>query len=66
MCGVIILISLLLAVLDFRVRVQMKAKSKNIVLASLAFDDQGKVLVKPDGTIPMQIMQAEPGQVSFR
>ncbi len=59
MCGAIILISILLAIADYRTRVQMKAKAKNIVLASVAFDDNGKILVKPDGTIPMQIMQTD-------
>lgn len=59
MCGVIIFVSLLLAALDLRTRIQMKATSKNIVLASVTFDDSGKILVKPDGTIPMQIMQTD-------
>ena len=59
MCAAIIVLSLLLAILDFRTRVQMKAKAKNIVLASVAFDENGKILVKPDGTIPMQIMQTD-------
>lgn len=64
MCGVIIALSLLLAILDYRTRAQIKAKAKHIVLASVTFDEQGKILVKSDGSIPMQILQTESDEVS--
>jgi hypothetical protein len=59
MCGVIILIAIILALIDYRTRRDLKAKAKQVVLASVAFDEHGKILVKADGTIPMQVMQVD-------
>jgi hypothetical protein len=59
MCGAIVLLSIILALIDLRTRRDLKAKSKQVVLASVAFDEQGKILVKSDGTIPMQVLQVD-------
>ena len=66
MCGVIILISLGLAFGDFSTRRDMRKKARKIVVASACFDEEGKILVKGDGTIPMQIIETEADLVVSR
>ncbi|ORY35531.1 hypothetical protein BCR39DRAFT_510436 [Naematelia encephala] len=57
MCAVIIIISIGLAVVDILTRRNMREKARHIVVAEAIFDDFGKILVKHDGTIPMQIIE---------
>ena len=59
MCGVIILISLGMAFADYVTRRDMRNKARNIVVASACFSEDGRILVKNDGTIPMQIIETE-------
>lgn len=59
MCGCIILLSIALAALDYLIRRDIRDKARHIVVASAAFDQTGKLLVRHDGTIPMQIIQTD-------
>ncbi|WRT68429.1 uncharacterized protein IL334_005405 [Kwoniella shivajii] len=59
MCGVIVVFCFAVALLDARTRRDIRNKARNIVIASAAFDKTGKLLVKNDGTIPMQIIQTD-------
>ncbi|OCF39031.1 hypothetical protein I317_07168 [Kwoniella heveanensis CBS 569] len=59
MCGVIVLLCFALAFYDAMTRRQIRNKARNIVIASAAFDKTGKLLVKNDGTIPMQVIQTD-------
>lgn len=59
MCGAIILLSFGLAFADWLTRRDMRNKARNIVLASACFTEDGKILVKSDGTIPMQVIQTD-------
>lgn len=59
MCGCIILLSVIIAVTDYLIRRDIRKKARHIVVASAAFDPSGKLLVRHDGTIPMQIIQTD-------
>lgn len=59
MCGAIILLALGMAFADWVTRRDMRKKARNIVLASACFTEDGRILVKNDGTIPMQVIQTE-------
>ncbi|WVR07510.1 hypothetical protein IAU60_004552 [Kwoniella sp. DSM 27419] len=59
MCGVIVLLCFAMAFIDAVTRQQIRNKARNIVIASAAFDKTGKLLVKNDGTIPMQVIQTD-------
>ncbi|WVQ68033.1 uncharacterized protein L199_006239 [Kwoniella botswanensis] len=59
MCGVIVLLCFVIAFLDAMTKRQIRNKARNIVIASAAFDKTGKLLVKNDGTIPMQVIQTD-------
>lgn len=59
MCGVIIVIALVLAFADLLTRRDMRNKARHIVVASATFSEDGKILVKHDGTIPMQAIETE-------
>ncbi|KAK8854768.1 hypothetical protein IAR55_003507 [Kwoniella newhampshirensis] len=59
MCGVIVLICFAIAFYDAMTRRQIRNKARNIVIASASFDKTGKLLVKNDGTIPMQVIQTD-------
>ncbi|KAL7422485.1 hypothetical protein Q5752_003133 [Cryptotrichosporon argae] len=59
MCGCIIVLSLAIAIFDFFIRRDIRNKARHIVVASAAFDSTGKLLVRNDGTIPMQIIQTD-------
>ncbi|ODN78712.1 hypothetical protein L202_04283 [Cryptococcus amylolentus CBS 6039] len=59
MCGVILLICFLVALLDVLTRRSIRNKARNIVVASASFDKTGKLLVKNDGTIPMQVISTD-------
>lgn len=59
MCGAIVL----LAVGFFAYNALRKQKSnkvaRQIIIASAAFDEYGRILVKPDGTLPMQVIETD-------
>lgn len=55
----IILLSLGMAFADYMTRRDMRQKARNIVIASACFTEDGRILVKSDGTIPMQAIQTE-------
>ncbi len=59
MCGVIIAISIAFAVVDLMIRRDIRNKARHIVIASAAFDSHGRLLVKNDGTIPMQVIETD-------
>lgn len=59
MCACIIVLSIGIAVADFFIRRDIRKKARHIVVASAAFDQTGKLLVRHDGTIPMQIIQTD-------
>jgi uncharacterized membrane protein YqiK len=59
MCIVIIVASILYAVYDWWARREIRKQARNIVIASAAFDKTGKLLVKNDGTLPMQVIQTD-------
>lgn len=59
LCGVIIILSIVAAILDALTRREMRNRARHIVVASATFDEFGKILVKHDGTIPMQMIETE-------
>jgi hypothetical protein len=59
MCAVIIVIAVALAFSDLLTRRDMRDKARHIVIASATFADDGRILVKHDGTIPMQAIETE-------
>ena len=59
MCAVIVIISVTLVLLDFLARREIRKKARHIVVASAAFSEDGKILVRNDGTIPMQMIETE-------
>jgi len=59
MCGVIIIVAIALAFADLLTRRDMREKARHIVVASATFAEDGKILVKHDGTIPMQAIETE-------
>ena len=59
MCIVIIVASIAFAIFDWWTRRNIRKKARNIVIASAAFDKTGKLLVKNDGTLPMQVIQTD-------
>ncbi|KAK4688817.1 hypothetical protein P7C73_g1293, partial [Tremellales sp. Uapishka_1] len=59
MCGCILVFAVMAAILDLFIRREIRDKARQIVIASAAFDKSGKLLVKNDGTIPMQVIQTD-------
>lgn len=59
MCFVIILFSIFIAVSDMLIVRDARRKSKKVVLCSATFDKQGRLLVKPDGTMPLMIIETD-------
>ncbi|GMK59234.1 hypothetical protein CspeluHIS016_0702490 [Cutaneotrichosporon spelunceum] len=59
MCACIIALSAGIAIVDYLIRRDIRNKARHIVVASAAFDPTGKLLVRHDGTIPMQIIQTD-------
>lgn len=58
MCGVIVLLSIGFAIWDYLNERQIRQQARKIVVASAAFDKQGRLLVRPDGTLPMKIIES--------
>jgi hypothetical protein len=59
MCGVIVLISIGFAVWDYLSERDIRSKARKIVIASAAFDKQGRLLVRPDGHLPMHVIESQ-------
>ena len=59
MCLVIIVLSIALAVSDLLVKRKTQKDSRQIVVASAAFDKFGRVLVKLNGSLPFQVIETE-------
>lgn len=59
MCGVILLLSVAFAFADLLSRREIRKKARHIVVASATFAEDGRILVKHDGTIPMQMIETE-------
>ncbi|EST07067.1 hypothetical protein PSEUBRA_003524 [Kalmanozyma brasiliensis GHG001] len=59
MCFVIICLSIFIGVSDMLVVRDARRKSKKVVLCSATFDKQGRLLVKPDGTMPLMIIETD-------
>lgn len=56
MCAALCLLSAGFAVHDIMLRKSGRLGSQQLVVASAAFTRDGKILVKPDGNIPLQVM----------
>lgn len=56
MCIALCLLSAALAFYDSIVLKSGRLSGQQLVVASASFTHDGKILVKPDGTIPMQVM----------
>ena len=59
MCAFIVILAIVLALLDLAARREIRRKARHIVVASAAFAEDGKILVKHDGTIPMQMIETD-------
>ncbi|SPO26093.1 uncharacterized protein UTRI_02367 [Ustilago trichophora] len=59
MCFVIICFSIFIAVSDMLIVRDARRKSKKVVVCSATFDKQGRLLVKPDGTMPLMIIETD-------
>ncbi|SNX84571.1 uncharacterized protein MEPE_03280 [Melanopsichium pennsylvanicum] len=59
MCFVIICFSIFIAVSDMLIVRDARRKSKKVVVCSVTFDKQGRLLVKPDGTMPLMIIETD-------
>ncbi|ORX38480.1 hypothetical protein BD324DRAFT_649847 [Kockovaella imperatae] len=59
MCAMIVVISITFALIDLLARREIRKKARHIVVASAAFAEDGKILVRHDGTIPMQMIETE-------
>jgi hypothetical protein len=59
MCGVIVLISIGFAVWDYLSERDIRSKARKIVIVSAAFDKQGRLLVRPDGHLPMHVIESQ-------
>ena len=59
MCGVIVILSIAFSFTDLITRREIRKKARHIVVASATFAEDGKILVKHDGTIPMQMIETE-------
>jgi hypothetical protein len=59
MCGAIIVLGITIGTLDIMARRELRAKARHIVIASAAFDKDGKILSRADGTLPMAIIHTD-------
>lgn len=59
MCFVIICLSIFIAVSDALIVRDARRRSKKVVVCSATFDKQGRLLVKPDGTMPLMIIETD-------
>lgn len=59
MCGFIVLIAIGFAIWDYLAEQDIRSKARKIVIASAAFDKQGRLLVRPDGYLPMHVIESQ-------
>lgn len=59
MCGAIVLLAVGFFAYTSLRRSKSKKVGRQIVVASAAFDEFGRILVKPDGTLPMQVIETD-------
>lgn len=56
MCGILCLVSIGFVLFDIRQSRKIKEKARQIIVASAVFDKKGNLLVKADGTLPLQVV----------
>lgn len=59
MCGAIVLLAVAFFAYNTLSRKKSNKVARQIVIASAAFDEFGRILVKPDGTLPMQVIETD-------
>ncbi|EPQ29261.1 uncharacterized protein PFL1_03016 [Pseudozyma flocculosa PF-1] len=59
MCAVIVIFSIFIGVSDLLVIKNARSRAKKVVVCSATFDKQGRLLVKPDGTMPLMIIETD-------
>jgi hypothetical protein len=59
MCGAIVLFAVIFLIYDARNRKRTSRVARHIVIASAAFDEFGRILVKSDGTLPMHVIETD-------
>jgi hypothetical protein len=59
MCGAIVLFAVVFLIYDARNRKKTSKVARHIVIASAAFDEFGRILVKSDGTLPMHVIETD-------
>lgn len=59
MCGAIVLFAVVFLIYDARNRKKTSKVARHIVIASAAFDEFGRILVKADGTLPMHVIETD-------
>jgi hypothetical protein len=59
MCGVIVALAVAFISYDIWSRKKTSKVARHIVIASAAFDDFGRILVKADGTLPMHVIETD-------
>ncbi|KAN0064489.1 hypothetical protein ACQY0O_002115 [Thecaphora frezii] len=59
MCVVIVIFSVFIAVSDLLIIKNARSRAKKVVVCSATFDKQGRLLVKPDGTMPLMIIETD-------
>ncbi|PWN54164.1 hypothetical protein IE53DRAFT_365687 [Violaceomyces palustris] len=59
MCVVILFFSTFIAVSDLLIVRDARRRAKKVVVCSATFDKQGRLLVKPDGTMPLMIIETD-------
>lgn len=59
MCAAIICLAIGFFTYSTMSRKKSNKVARQIVIASAAFDEFGRILVKPDGTLPMQVIETD-------
>jgi hypothetical protein len=59
MCGIIIALTIGIALWDLYTRREVKKKARHITVALATFSEDGRILVKSDGTIPVQAIETK-------
>ncbi|EIW67253.1 hypothetical protein TREMEDRAFT_12207, partial [Tremella mesenterica DSM 1558] len=59
MCGVIIILTAIISMFDYYVRRGVREKARHVIVCSTAFDTLGRLLVKNDGTLPLQLIETD-------
>ncbi|PWN46283.1 hypothetical protein IE81DRAFT_2818 [Ceraceosorus guamensis] len=59
MCFVIVCFATVLAASDINLAREVRRNSRKVVVASVAFDKSGRLLVKADGSLPMVVLETK-------